>query len=114
MVEADSQEDITVSNTVLSQLFRGQSSLMCVLLGAVNINFTGMTKRRFMAGKMALTDLVTTEEGREKFKVRACTCMCMYMLDSRRQALYFDIPLTFSCIYIQPRATPRTTLIGRL
>ena len=39
-------------------------------VGAVNINFTVMTKRRFMSGKITLSDLVTTEEGREKFKVR--------------------------------------------
>lgn len=41
----------------------------CHISGAVNINFTGMMKKRFIAGKIGLQDLVTTEEGKEKFKV---------------------------------------------
>lgn len=40
-----------------------------VYSGAVNVNFTGMMKKRFMSGKIGLYDLVPTEEGREKFKV---------------------------------------------
>ena len=36
--------------------------------GALNVNFTGMTKKRFMAGKLSLADLVTTEQGKEKFR----------------------------------------------
>lgn len=39
--------------------------------GAVNVNFTGMMKKRFMSGKIGLYDLVPTEEGREKFKVES-------------------------------------------
>ena len=55
---------------------------MCCCTGAVNVNFTGMMKKRFMSGKIGLYDLVPTEEGREKFKVRMNTkCegqgMCM-------------------------------------
>ncbi len=41
----------------------------CHISGAVNVNFTGMMKKRFIAGKIGLQDLVTTEEGKEKFKV---------------------------------------------
>ena len=44
--------------------------IMCCCTGAVNVNFTGMMKKRFMSGKIGLYDLVPTEEGREKFKVR--------------------------------------------
>lgn len=40
----------------------------CHISGAVNVNFTGMMKKRFLAGKIGLADLVTTEEGREKFR----------------------------------------------
>lgn len=40
----------------------------CHISGAVNVNFTGMMKKRFLAGKISLADLVTTEEGREKFR----------------------------------------------
>lgn len=40
----------------------------CHISGAVNVNFTGMMKKRFIAGKIGLTDLVTTAEGKEKFK----------------------------------------------
>ena len=42
----------------------------CHISGAVNVNFTGMMRKRLMAGKIGLTDLVTTEAGKEKFKVR--------------------------------------------
>ena len=42
---------------------------VCAYSGAVNVNFTGMMKKRFMSGKIGLYDLVPTEEGREKFKV---------------------------------------------
>ena len=41
----------------------------CHISGAVNVNFTKMMKKRFIAGKISLQDLVTTEEGKEKFKV---------------------------------------------
>lgn len=44
---------------------------MCVYSGAVNVNFTGMMRKRFLSGKIGLYDLVPTEEGREKFKVSA-------------------------------------------
>ena len=44
--------------------------IMCYCTGAVNVNFTAMMKKRFMSGKIGLYDLVPTEEGREKFKVR--------------------------------------------
>lgn len=40
----------------------------CHISGAVNTNFTPMTKRRFMNKKLSLADLVFTEEGKEKFK----------------------------------------------
>ena len=43
--------------------------MLCVYSGAVNVNFTGMMRKRFMSGKIGLYDLVPTEEGREKFKV---------------------------------------------
>lgn len=37
--------------------------------GAVNINFTSMMKKRFLSGKIGLSDLVSTEDAKEKFKV---------------------------------------------
>ena len=51
----------------------------CHISGAVNVNFTGMMKKRFLAGKISLADLVTTEEGREKF--RSCDEMRMVVYD---------------------------------
>lgn len=60
---------------------------VCCCAGAVNVNFTGMMKKRFMSGKIGLYDLVPTEEGREKFKVRMNRksegpgmCMCMWIM----------------------------------
>ena len=57
--------------------------ILCCCTGSVNVNFTGMMKKRFMSGKIGLYDLVPTEEGREKFKVRMNRKnegpgMCMY------------------------------------
>jgi len=40
----------------------------CHISGAVNVNFTGMIKKRFIAGKIGLSDLFS-QEGKEKFKV---------------------------------------------
>eukprot|EP00731_Ephydatia_muelleri_P003995 Em0002g171a len=40
----------------------------CHISGAINVNFTGMIKKRFLAGKITLTDLLTTEEGKAKFQ----------------------------------------------
>jgi len=42
----------------------------CHISGAVNVNFTRMIKKRFIAGKMELADLFS-QEGKEKFK----TCL---------------------------------------
>ena len=41
----------------------------CHISGAVNVNFTRMIKKRFIAGKIELADLFS-QEGKEKFKVR--------------------------------------------
>ena len=38
------------------------------ICGALNVNLNVMTKKRFMAGKLSLADLVTTEQGKEKFR----------------------------------------------
>ena len=37
--------------------------------GAVNVNIVGILKKRFATGKIGLADLVTSDEGKEKFKV---------------------------------------------
>ena len=37
--------------------------------GAVHVNLAGLMKKRFVAGKIGLADLVTSDEGKEKFKV---------------------------------------------
>ncbi len=37
--------------------------------GAINVNIVGLLKKRFVAGKIGLADLVTSDEGKEKFKV---------------------------------------------
>lgn len=43
---------------------------MCIpSSGAVNVNIVGLLKKRFVAGKIGLSDLVTSDEGKEKFKV---------------------------------------------
>ncbi len=39
-------------------------------LGAVNVNIVGLLRKRFVAGKIGLSDLVTSDEGKERFKVR--------------------------------------------
>lgn len=44
----------------------------CHISGAVNVNFTGMIKKRFIAGKIGLPDLFS-QEAKEKFKV----CLCL-------------------------------------
>ena len=51
----------------------------CHISGAVNVNFTGMMKKRFIAGKIGLTDLVTTAEGKEKFKVSICGVIVVHV-----------------------------------
>lgn len=38
------------------------------ICGALNVNLNVMTKKRFMAGKLSLADLVTSEQGKEKFR----------------------------------------------
>ncbi len=51
----------------------------CHISGAVNVNFTVMMKKRFIAGKIGLQDLVTTEEGKKKFKVCVQVNICMFV-----------------------------------
>ena len=41
----------------------------CHIAGAINVNLSNMMRKRFVAGKIGLADLVTTEEGKERFKV---------------------------------------------
>ncbi|XP_064389953.1 dual specificity protein phosphatase 6-like isoform X2 [Halichondria panicea] len=40
----------------------------CHIAGAVNVNIVGLLKKRFVAGKIGLADLVTSDEGKEKFQ----------------------------------------------
>ena len=46
--------------------------------GAVNVNFTGMIKKRFLAGKISLTDLFTTGEGKAKFQLSVVGATVVY------------------------------------
>lgn len=45
-------------------------------------NNLGMMKKRFMAGKIGLADLVTTEEGRKRFKTLAAHQTVVYDEDT--------------------------------
>ena len=61
---------------VVPSLFLLLCDGVTVFTGAVNVNFTVMMKRRFMSGKITIQDLVTTDEGKKKFKVRSCRLCC--------------------------------------
>ena len=73
--------------------------------GAVNINFTNMMKKRFLSGKIGLADLVTSEEGKEKFKVWPCSGN----LSSPSPSLHICVPpsLSFSLLlFLLPPSLP--------
>ncbi|XP_011410132.1 PREDICTED: dual specificity protein phosphatase 6-like [Amphimedon queenslandica] len=55
----------------------------CHISGAVNVNFTGLMKKRFIAGKIGLADLVTTEEGRERFRKSVSSPTVVYDEDTK-------------------------------
>ena len=64
----------------------------CHISGAVNVNFTGMIKKRFIAGKIGLPDLFS-QEAKEKFKVRlnvyACRLEIVFFVKNRLLFKFF-------------------------
>lgn len=54
----------------------------CHISGAVNVNFTSLMKKRFIAGKIGLADLMTTEEGRQRFRSSTANPTIVYDEDT--------------------------------